>query len=99
MSRQPEEVGVNSVGGCHATTVMAAKRSGSNGIAPFQSGTYNLATIADQVPFRRGVAMLPTGPAGRVSVTNGIAAAGNSASKHPDAVRRLLTWMGSRRGN
>jgi multiple sugar transport system substrate-binding protein len=68
-------------------------------MALFQSGTYNLAAIADQAPFRWGVAMLPIGPKSRVSVTNGIAAAGNSATKHPDAVRRVLEWMGSRRGN
>lgn len=68
-------------------------------LALFQSGTYNLAAIADQAPFRWGVTMLPTGPAGRVSVTNGIAAAGNAASEHPDAVREVLAWMGSTRGN
>ena len=68
-------------------------------MALFQSGTYNLAAIADQAPFRWGVTMLPTGPKGRVSVTNGIAAAGNAASPHPDAVRRVLEWMGSTRGN
>lgn len=68
-------------------------------MALFQSGTYNLAAIADQASFRWGVAMLPAGPAGRVSVTNGIAAAGNSATTHPDAVRQVLAWMGSRRGN
>ncbi|WP_041314465.1 ABC transporter substrate-binding protein [Mycobacterium sp. JS623] len=68
-------------------------------MALFQSGTYNLAAVANQAPFRWGVAMLPSGPKGRVSVTNGIAAAGNSASKHPDAVRQVLAWMGSRRGN
>jgi multiple sugar transport system substrate-binding protein len=68
-------------------------------MALFQSGTYNLATVADQAPFRWGVAMLPSGPKGRVSVTNGIAAAGNSATKHPDAVRQVLAWMGSRPGN
>lgn len=68
-------------------------------IALFQSGTYNLATIADQVPFHWGVVMLPEGPAGRVSVTNGIAAAGNAATEHPDAVREVLAWMGSARGN
>jgi multiple sugar transport system substrate-binding protein len=43
--------------------------------------------------------MLPAGPAGRASVTNGIAAAGNSASRHPDAVNRVLAWMGSAGGN
>jgi multiple sugar transport system substrate-binding protein len=68
-------------------------------MALFQSGTYNLAAIADQAPFRWGVAMLPSGPRGRVSVTNGIAAAANSATTHPDAVRQVLTWMGSRHGN
>ena len=34
-----------------------------------------------------------------MSVTNGIAAAGNSATPHPDAVRAVLAWMGSTRGN
>lgn len=68
-------------------------------MALFQSGTYNLAAVANQAPFRWGVVMLPTGPTGRVSVTNGIAAAGNSATEHPDAVRRVLEWMGSARGN
>ncbi|CDO89548.1 sugar ABC transporter substrate-binding protein [Mycobacterium triplex] len=68
-------------------------------MALFQSGTYNLAAIARDARFRWGVAMLPIGPAGRVSVTNGIAAAGNSATKHPDAVRRVLAWMGSNEGN
>ena len=68
-------------------------------MALFQSGTYNLAAVANQARFRWGVAMLPAGPKGRVSVTNGIAAAGNSATHHPDAVREVLNWMGSKRGN
>lgn len=68
-------------------------------MALFQSGTYNLAPVARDARFPWGVAMLPAGPAGRVSVTNGIAAAGNSATKHPDAVRQVLAWMGSREGN
>lgn len=68
-------------------------------MALFQSGTYSLAPVARDALFHWGVAMLPAGPAGRVSVTNGIAAAGNSASKHPDAVRQVLAWMGSTEGN
>src|SRR5699024_2875537 len=68
-------------------------------MALFQSGTYNLAAIAEQAGFRWGVAMLPAGPAGRVSVASGIAAAGNAASKRPDAVRKVLTWLGSVRGS
>lgn len=68
-------------------------------MALFQSGTYNLAAIAEQAHFRWGVVPMPIGPVGRVSVTNGIAAAGNSATKHPDAVRQVLSWMGSETGN
>ncbi|HZU50151.1 MAG TPA: sugar ABC transporter substrate-binding protein [Mycobacterium sp.] len=68
-------------------------------MALFQSGTYNLAAVAEHARFRWGLAMLPSGPKGRVSVTNGIAAAGNSASKHPDAVRQVLGWLGSSQGN
>ncbi len=68
-------------------------------MALFQSGTYNLASIARDARFRWGIAMLPIGPAGRISVTNGIAAAGNAATEHPDAVRQVLAWMGSNEGN
>jgi multiple sugar transport system substrate-binding protein len=68
-------------------------------MALFQSGTYNLEPVARYAQFHWGLAMLPTGPKGRVSVTNGIAAVGNSASKHPDAVRQVLAWMGSTEGN
>lgn len=68
-------------------------------MALFQSGTYNLAPVANDARFHWGVAMMPTGPAGRVSVTNGIAAAGNAATRHPDAVRQVLAWMGSKQGN
>ncbi|SPM36015.1 ABC-type glycerol-3-phosphate transport system, periplasmic component, partial [Mycobacterium rhizamassiliense] len=68
-------------------------------MALFQSGTYSLSQIARNAGFRWGIAMMPIGPAGRISVTNGIAAAGNSATKHPDAVRQVLAWMGSNEGN
>jgi len=68
-------------------------------MALFQSGTYSLAPVSKDATFNWGVAMMPIGPAGRVSVTNGIAAAGNSATKHPDAVRQVLAWMGSPEGN
>lgn len=68
-------------------------------MATFQSGTYNLAQIDEQAGFRWGVTMLPTGPAGRVSVTNGIVAAGNSATRHPDEVRAVLQWLGSAEAN
>ncbi|MGG7465804.1 ABC transporter substrate-binding protein [Plantibacter sp. YIM 135347] len=68
-------------------------------IAMFQSGLYNLKNISENAKFDWGVARIPAGPAGAVSVTNGIAAAGNAATKHPDAVKKLLAWMGSKAGN
>lgn len=68
-------------------------------MALFQSGTYSLSQIARNAGFHWGIAMLPAGPVGRVSVTNGIAVVGNSATPHPDAVRQVLAWMGSREGN
>jgi len=68
-------------------------------MALFQSGTYNLAAVAGQASFSWGVARMPSGPAGRVSVTNGIAAVGNAGSKHPAAVREVLGWLGSSDGN
>ena len=68
-------------------------------MALFQSGTYNLAQVAQHARFRWGLAMIPAGPKGRVSVTNGIAAAGNGASAHPEEVREVLAWMGSAEGN
>jgi multiple sugar transport system substrate-binding protein len=68
-------------------------------MALFQSGTYNLAPVAAGARFSWGVAVLPTGPKGRATVTNGIAAVGNSASPHPGAVRQVLAWLGSRQGN
>ncbi|OHU77518.1 extracellular solute-binding protein [Mycobacteroides chelonae] len=68
-------------------------------MALFQSGTYNLAQIQANATFPWGVAMMPAGPQGRVSVTNGIVAAANSSSPHPEATKRVLAWMGSADGN
>ncbi|RLP84183.1 sugar ABC transporter substrate-binding protein [Mycetocola lacteus] len=69
-------------------------------LATFQSGIYNLKTVSEQAGFKWGVAMMPAGPDGRVSVTNGIAVAGNAnadKSKQP-AIKKLLTWLGSTQG-
>jgi multiple sugar transport system substrate-binding protein len=69
-------------------------------MALFQSGTYNLAPVADAAPrFHWGVTVIPAGPVGRATVTNGIAAVGNAVSPHPEAVRQVLAWLGSRAGN
>ncbi|MGW4716341.1 ABC transporter substrate-binding protein [Nocardia sp. NPDC004260] len=68
-------------------------------LALLQSGTFNLAQISEQARFEWGVALLPAGPAGRVSTNNAIGVAGNAATRHPDAVRRVLAWLGSGAGN
>ena len=64
-------------------------------MAMFQSGLYNLKNIADGAEFDWGVAPMPSGPAGRVSVTNGVVVAGNAESDKQVAIRKLLTWLGS----
>ncbi|WP_406273435.1 sugar ABC transporter substrate-binding protein [Nocardia sp. NBC_00881] len=68
-------------------------------LALFQSGTFTLAQISQQARFGWGVALLPEGPAGRVSTNNAVGVAGNAATRHPDAVRRVLAWLGSGEGN
>ena len=68
-------------------------------LALFQSGLYNLANVADNATFDWGVVGLPAGPAGAVSVTNGVSVMGNAASTHPDAVAKVLEWLGTADGN
>ncbi|WP_067826240.1 extracellular solute-binding protein [Nocardia inohanensis] len=65
----------------------------------FQSGTFNLATVRKNAGFRWGVTLIPNGPQGRVSANNSVGVAANSATAHPDAVRRVLGWLGSAAGN
>ncbi|SEB71445.1 carbohydrate ABC transporter substrate-binding protein, CUT1 family [Paramicrobacterium humi] len=68
-------------------------------MAMFQSGLYNLKNISDAADFDWGVASIPAGPAGKVTVTNGIVAAGNAASKKQDAIKKVLAWLGTEEGN
>ncbi|MDY0945774.1 sugar ABC transporter substrate-binding protein [Frigoribacterium sp. CFBP9039] len=67
-------------------------------MALFQSGLYSLSPVAAGADFEWGVAPMPAGPEGRVSVTNGIVAAGNSASPHRDDTAKVLAWLGSTDG-
>ncbi len=71
----------------------------SGGMALFQSGLYNLPAVFDGAEFEWGVASMPAGPAGRVSVTTGIVAAGNARTANPEATARVLEWLGSTEGN
>jgi multiple sugar transport system substrate-binding protein len=67
-------------------------------MALFQSGIYNLKNINEGAAFEWGVAMIPSGPKGRVSVTNGVVAAGNAASEKQDEIATVLEWLGSEEG-
>lgn len=68
-------------------------------LALLQSGLYTLPHVFDGAEFEWGVASMPAGPAGRVSVTNGIVAAGNAHSAHANATAEVLRWMASAEGN
>lgn len=68
-------------------------------MALFQTGAYNIANIKQGAAFPWGIAPLPAGPKGAVSVTNGIVAAANAHTKHPDAVKKVLAWLGSTEGS
>ncbi|MGW9111700.1 extracellular solute-binding protein [Microbacterium sp. NPDC055683] len=67
-------------------------------LAMFQTGAYNLANVRDGASFEWGVASLPAGPAGRISVTNGIVLAGWSGSSASDAQEQVMDWLGSAEG-
>ena len=67
-------------------------------LALFQSGTYNLANVRDAAQFPWGLTTVPHGPAGSVTVANGIIAAASSATEHEDAVTKVLEWIGSTEG-
>lgn len=62
-------------------------------MALFESGAYNLANVQTGAKFRWGLARIPAGPAGAISVTNGIIAAASSQSKHKDAQLKVLQWL------
>ncbi|MFT4295405.1 MAG: sugar ABC transporter substrate-binding protein [Micropruina sp.] len=67
-------------------------------IALFQSGVYNLKNVSDGAKFDWGIAPLPAGPKGAVSVVNSVIVSGNAKSKNPDATKKVLQWMGSADG-
>jgi len=67
-------------------------------IALFQSGVYNLKNVADGAKFEWGIAPMPAGPKGAVSVVNSIIVSGNAKSDVPEATRKVLQWLGSADG-
>ncbi|MGV9188344.1 ABC transporter substrate-binding protein [Arcanobacterium canis] len=67
-------------------------------MALFQSGPYNLKTIADTASMKWGLAPMIAGPKGRVSVVHGVVAVGNEKSKNREATIEVLKWLGSTDG-
>lgn len=67
-------------------------------IALFESGTYSLAPVHEAATFEWGITEIPAGPAGKVTTSPGVIAAGNANSKNPGATRALLEWLGSVEG-
>ena len=68
-------------------------------LALFQSGPYNLKTIAESADgFEWGIAPLVEGPEGRTGTVHGVVAVGNEQSENKEATVRVLEWLGSAEG-
>jgi len=63
--------------------------------AIIETGSWNVAYIASQTNFPFGIAELPAGPQGRVSVFNGLADAISAKTKHPQEAWELFKWLAS----
>jgi multiple sugar transport system substrate-binding protein len=63
--------------------------------AIIETGSWNLNFIASQTNFPWGVAEIPAGPQGRVSVFNGLADAVYAKTQHPKEAWELFKWLSS----
>lgn len=63
--------------------------------AIIETGSWNLNFIASQTNFSWGVAELPVGPKGRISVFNGLSDAISATTKHPQEAWELFKWLSS----
>jgi multiple sugar transport system substrate-binding protein len=64
-------------------------------VAMWEQGDWNTLTVKTSVTFPVGVATLPIGPDGRVSVFNGLIDGLNSHTKYPKQAWELEQWLGS----
>jgi multiple sugar transport system substrate-binding protein len=64
-------------------------------VAMWEAGDWNTTTVKGTVSFPVGVATLPIGPDGRVSVFNGLIDGLNSRTTHPKEAWELEQWLGS----
>lgn len=65
-------------------------------MALFETGAYNLANVQEGATFDWGIARIPAGPTGAVSVTNGIIAAGSTTAQNTEAQMTVLKWLGGK---
>jgi multiple sugar transport system substrate-binding protein len=63
--------------------------------AMIETGSWNLTYIAQQTNFPFGILQLPIGPAGRVSVINGLSDAIYAHTAHPQQAWELEQWLAS----
>jgi multiple sugar transport system substrate-binding protein len=62
-------------------------------VAMYTTGDWNIEPISTSVTFPWGIAPLPSGPAGRVSVTNGLGINISAHTQHPEAAGLLWAWL------
>lgn len=67
-------------------------------LALYQSDSSRIADIAEHSSFSWGIAPLVAGPEGEFAVVDGIGAAGNANSEHPEESALLLDWLGTGTG-
>ena len=66
-------------------------------VAMWEEGDWNTLSVKSSVTFPVGVATLPIGPGGRVSVFNGLIDGLNSHTPYPKQAWELEQWLGSPR--
>jgi len=64
-------------------------------VAMWEEGDWNTVSVKSSVTFPVGVATLPIGPDGRVSVFNGLIDGLNSHTRYPKQAWELEQWLGS----
>lgn len=67
-------------------------------IALYQSDSDILSFIAREAEIDWAIAPIVGGPEGKISSLDGVAAAGNADSDHPEATALLLEWLGTAKG-
>lgn len=74
---------------------IAEQLFGRGQAAIIETGSWNLSAVASQTNFAWGVAELPAGPKGRISVFNGLSDAISATTKHPQEAWELFKWLAS----